>query len=136
MHISQELVAIVAIIMGCGLPLFIVIAILWFKYQNKQAKYRLASQAIASGKEVPKELFNETPSSLEYNNSILTKGIKNVFLGIGLGVFLWILTGEQGIAAIGFLIFCMGVGQVIIAYATRNPKQNSNQITKDNQENS
>ena len=38
----------------------------------------------------------------------MTKGIKNIFLGIGLGVFLWVLTEEEGLAAIGFLIFCMG----------------------------
>lgn len=124
MHLSGDFVAVIAIIMIFGLPLFIVIAILWFHYQNKQAKYRLASQAIAAGKEVPKELFNEDPSKSGQNDTILAKGIKNICLGIGLGVFLWILTEERGIAAIGFLIFCMGIGQVIIAYATRtSPKE-------------
>ena len=33
------------------------------------------------------------------------------------------VTEEKGIAAIGFLIFCIGMGQVVIAYATR-PKGN------------
>ena len=127
MHINESFVAIVAIIMGCGLPLFIVIAVLWFKYQNKQAKYRLASQAITAGKEVPKGLFDEDYSAgSNCNNAVLTKGIKNICLGIGLGVFLWILTNERGIAAIGFLIFCMGVGQVIVAYATRTSDKKDN----------
>ena len=53
----------------------------------------------------------------------MTKGIKNIFLGIGLGVFLWVLTEEEGLAAIGFLIFCMGLGQVLIAYTTTPHKK-------------
>ena len=52
----------------------------------------------------------------------MTKGIKNIFLGIGLGVFLWVLTEEEGLAAIGFLIFCMGLGQVLtLALAVAKP---------------
>lgn len=129
-EIDENWVAVIAIIMGCGLPLFIVIAILWFKYKNKQAKYRLASQAIASGKEIPQELFEADYSSPSQNNDILSKGIKNVCLGIGLTVFLWMLTEVKGVAAVGFLIFCMGVGQILIAYATRERKPNSSSPDK------
>ncbi|WP_308169626.1 hypothetical protein [Phocaeicola vulgatus] len=32
-------VAIVALIICCGLPFFIVAIVLWFRYKNKQAKY-------------------------------------------------------------------------------------------------
>ena len=39
------------------------------------------------------------------------------------GVFLWVLTEEEGLAAIGFLIFCMGLGQVLIAYTTTPHKK-------------
>lgn len=129
-YIPSDRVIGIAIIMGCGLPLFIVIAILWFKYQNKQAKYRLASQAIASGQEIPQELFKGNYSSSVQNKDILSKGIKNICLGIGLGVFLMTLTGVKGIAAIGFLIFCMGVGQVLIAYATRERKPDTQSTDK------
>ena len=99
-------VAIVALIICCGLPFFIVAIVLWFRYKNKQAKYKLAAEALAAGR-----------------NAVMTKGIKNIFLGIGLGVFLWVLTEEEGLAAIGFLIFCMGLGQVLIAYTTTPHKK-------------
>lgn len=105
-----------------GLPVFIVALVLYFAYKNKQAKYKLASEALAAGKEIPQELFKGNVK--KENDETLTKGIKNVFLGIGLGVFLWVLTYEQGIAAIGFLIFCVGLGQVVTAYVTR-PKENN-----------
>lgn len=122
------IVSVTAILAIFGLPMFIIAMALWFRYKNKQARYRLAAEALAQGKDVPKGLFpNENTSE-----NVLTKGIKNIFLGIGLGVFLNILTEEESIAAIGFLIFCIGLGQVVIAYVTR-PKQTDKNDT--NQQN-
>ncbi len=121
--LDEEHIAALAIIMIFGLPTFIVALVLYFAYKNKQAKYRLASEALAAGKEIPQELFNSNAQKV--NEDTLTKGIKNIFLGIGLGVFLWVLTHEEGIAAIGFFIFCIGLGQVVTAYATRPKNTNT-----------
>ena len=121
--LEEEHIAALAIIMVFGLPIFIVALVLYFGYKNKQAKYKLASEALAAGKEIPENLFKGNPK--KENNDTLTKGIKNVFLGIGIGVFLWVLTSEEGIAAIGFLIFCIGLGQVVTAYATRPKETNT-----------
>ena len=76
-------VAIVALIICCGLPFFIVAIVLC-----KQAKYKLAAEALAAGRTIPTELFNDPE---EQGNAVMTKGIKNIFLGIGLGVFLSLL---------------------------------------------
>jgi hypothetical protein len=97
--------------------------VLYFRHKNKQAKYKLAAEALAAGKEVPKELFEENLASPKHNNETLTKGIQNICLGLGLGVFLWLLTNVAAIAAIGFIIFCKGVGEVIIAYTTRSSEK-------------
>ena len=121
--LEEEHIAALSIIMIFGLPIFIVALVLYFGYKNKQAKYKLASEALAAGKEIPQELFRGNVK--KDNDDILRKGIKNVFLGIGLGVFLWVLTSEEGIAAIGFLIFCIGLGQVVTAYATRPKETNT-----------
>ena len=43
------------------------------------------------------------------------------------------LTEEEAIAAIGFLIFCMGVGKIIIAYATRPSNQRDNHFPREKQ---
>ena len=121
--LEEEHIAALGIIMVFGLPIFIVALVLYFGYKNKQAKYKLASEALAAGKEIPQELFKGNVK--KDNDDTLRKGIKNVFLGIGIGVFLWVLTSEEGIAAIGFLIFCIGLGQVVTAYATRPKETNT-----------
>lgn len=117
------IIPVLSIIMIFGLPILIVALMLYFSHKNKQAKYKLAAEALAAGKEVPKELFEENLASPKQNNETLTKGIQNICLGLGLGVFLWLLTNVAAIAAIGFIIFCKGVGEVIIAYATRSSEK-------------
>ena len=117
------IIPILGIIMIFGLPILIVALVLYFSHKNKQAKYKLATEALAAGKEVPKELFEENLASPKQNNETLTKGIQNICLGLGLGVFLWLLTNVAAIAAIGFIIFCKGVGEVIIAYTTRSSEK-------------
>ncbi len=103
-----------------GLPFFIIAMVLWFRYKNKQARYKLAAEALATGRSIPQDLIEQPKNADE---RVLHKGIKNICLGIGLGVFLWVLTETEGIAAIGFLIFCIGVGQVLIAYSSKPRKE-------------
>lgn len=125
----MDVIGLVSIIMIFGLPVFIVALVLWFRYKNRQARYRLAAEALAHGKEIPKEFYEQSTPQMQ-NDEILRKGIKNVFLGIGLGVFLWVLTEIEGIAAIGFLIFCLGLGQVVTAYATRSKDNHPTDLEK------
>lgn len=63
-------VAIVALIICCGLPFFIVAIVLWFRYKNKQAKYKLAAEALAAGRTIPAELFNDPE---EQGNAVMNE---------------------------------------------------------------
>ena len=72
-------IAIIALIICCGLPFFIVAIVLWFRYKNKQAKYKLAAEALAAGRTIPTELFNDPE---EQENAVMAKGIKNIFLRV------------------------------------------------------
>lgn len=118
----EDATGIIAIIMVFGLPAFIVFMMLWFGHKNKKAKYKVISEALASGKELPKELFQDKSSATQ-SKEVLSKGIKNIFLGIGLTIMLWCLTEEPGVASIGVLVFFIGVGKVVVAYATRDEKE-------------
>ena len=107
-----------AIIFVFGLPALLIFIIFYFRYKNRKAKYRLAEQALASGQQLPPDFFKEVE-----NRDLRSRGIKNIFLGIGLFIFLWALTGEFGLGCIGLLIMFTGFGQVVIYYT--QPERNN-----------
>ncbi|MDR1004488.1 MAG: DUF6249 domain-containing protein [Prevotellaceae bacterium] len=109
---SYAMIAIVAIAFGCGVPLLIVFVIFFFRHKSKQAQYRLAEQAIASGQPLPPDFFRRADTE----KSMFNKGIGNVFTGIGLFIFLWAITGDFGVGSIGLLVMFMGFGQLVIFY--------------------
>lgn len=121
---SNDAMGFFAITLSFGLPMFIVFMVLWFSYKNKKAKYKLASQALTCGQSIPKELFQEQSKS-EENKDILSKGIKNAFLGIGLAIMLWCFTENPGVTSVGILILCIGLGQIVVAYTTRDKNPNN-----------
>ena len=116
---SETLIAVTAIVFVFGLPLLIVFTVFFFRYKNRKAKYRLVEQALASGQPLPENFFKEVGN----NNDILNKGINNIFVGIGLFIFLWAITGEFSIGCIGLLIMFTGFGQLVIHYSTQNNKE-------------
>ena len=108
---GKGLIPIIAIVMGIGLPMFIVFIAFYFRYKNKKAQYRLVEQALAAGQPIPESIFKQNLDS-----DIRVKGIKNTFLGLGLFIFLWALTDEFGLGCIGLLIMFTGLGQLVIHY--------------------
>ena len=118
--VSGLLIPIIAIISVFGSPVLILFIVFFFRYKNRKARYRLAEQALAAGQPLPEEFIRENKSTDQR-----TQGIKNTFTGIGLFIFLWAITGEFGIGAIGLLVMFMGLGQWLIGY-----KQHANENTK------
>lgn len=107
----ETLVALTAIIFTLGLPALLIFIIFYFRYKNRKAKYRLAEQALAAGQQLPPEFFKEGEGK-----DLRSRGIRNIFLGIGLFIFLWAITGVFGLGCIGLLIMFTGFGQVTIYY--------------------
>lgn len=126
------IVPVVAIIGVFGMPVFIILITMFFQNKSKQARYRLAEKALENGKDIPEGLFEKK----EENLSTQAKGIKNIFLGLGLGIFLWALTSEFGLGCVGFMVMFTGIGQVIIHYTQNQSSQrrpgNSDFAEKDN----
>lgn len=116
---SETIISVTAIVFVFGLPLLIVFTVFFFNYKNRKAKYRLAEQALASGQPLPEDFFKNA----EKSGDIRSKGINNIFIGIGLFIFLWAITGEFGIGCIGLLIMFTGFGQLVIYY-TQDSKKN------------
>ena len=115
------LIPIIAILcFGFFLPVVILILVFYFINRNRKEKYRLAQMAIQNGQQIPEELLKETyttNNTKEYN-----EGIRQMFTGIGLAIFLGIILDELGIG-IGALVFFIGLGTYMIA---RHAKKNEN----------
>ena len=108
-------VSIVAIvIMFLLAPLLIIFVVFYFVNKNRKERYKLAQMAIQNGQPIPDEVLKgQTPNTKEESNEY-TAGLRQIFLGIGLAIFLGIVAGKIGFG-IGALVFCIGLGKVVIA---------------------
>ncbi|KAA6309554.1 hypothetical protein EZS27_038974, partial [termite gut metagenome] len=97
-HLAIISVIIIALVF-C-LPIFIIFIIFNYRYKNRKAKYKLAEQALAAGQPIPDGLFNDDNKKKD----IRIIGIKNIFTGIGLFIFLWAVTNRLDIGCVGLLI--------------------------------
>lgn len=122
---NLAIVPIVAIVFVFGLPALLIFIIFYFRYKNRKAKYRLAEQALASGQQLPPEFFEGMEKQ-----DLRSKGIKNIFLGIGLFIFLWAITENFGLGCIGLLIMFTGFGQ-LVTYYTRPENRPDIHIERD-----
>ena len=83
---SETVIAVTAIVFVFGLPLLIIFVVFFFRYKNRKAKYRLAEQALASGQQLPENFFKEAAAT-----DIRSKGINNIFVGIGLFIAFFVV---------------------------------------------
>lgn len=123
------LVAIISIIAIFGMPVFIIFVVFFFRYKNRKARYRLAEQALAAGQPLPAEFIRENKTV-----DSRSQGIKNTFTGIGLFIFLWAITGEFGMGAIGLLVTFMGIGQWIIGSKQQTQEANATRMYTGNKD--
>ena len=102
------------------IPLLIVALALYFRYKNRQSRYRLIAKALESGQPLPKELqdeakkaFRQSNPQQESLNQLRSKGIGNVATGLGLFILLWALTDSFAIGCVGLLVLCIGLGKLV-----------------------
>jgi len=97
-------------------PIAVIGLILFFIYKSRKDKMRMMEMAIKNGKQIPVDALGTPCVNNEY---VWNKGIKQMFLGAGLAILLWVPLGKLGVA-IGLLIMLIGCGNMVIGY---NAKQ-------------
>lgn len=112
------LISIMGIIFVFGLPIAIIFIIFYYRNKNRKAKYQLAEKILASGQPLPPDFFAEIGVK-----DLRTRGFSNTFLGLGLFILLWALTGEFAMGCIGLLVLCIGLGQVVTYYTRERKKE-------------
>lgn len=118
-------VVILVFVFLCS-PFIIVALIIWYLVRKNNQRMEFARKAMESGQPIPQEVLSTERQTNQY---LWRKGIRNIFLGIGLffsGCFL----KSEIVVSVGILILCMGIGQAII-YKTSNK---NNRQGKDNGE--
>ena len=100
-------------------PVALIGLIFYFVYKNRKQRLRLAEMAMSKGRSIPFDALGGVVSSYD---ALMNKGIKQVFLGLGLAILLWIPLDELGLA-IGALILLIGCGNLVIAFKERSKQQ-------------
>jgi len=101
------------------MPLAIIGLILYFIYKNRKDRMRMMEMALKNGKKIPMDVLG---NPVMQNDALWSKGIKQVFLGAGLGILLWIVIGKLGLG-IGALILLIGCGNLVIAHNARQKQK-------------
>ena len=103
-------------------PLVVLGVLFYFIYKNRKQKIQLAQMAMQNGQPIPDQLLKESEPNADntYNT-----GLRQLFLGIGLMVFLGYTAGKVGFG-IGALVFFIGLGKVVIARTNKNSNNPSN----------
>ena len=128
---SFVLIPILAILcFGFFLPIIIVLLVFYFINRNRKEKYRLAQMAIQNGQPIPDQLLKDSAAETFADNSMYNAGIRQMFTGIGLAIFLGIIIDELGVG-IGALVFFIGLGKFIIARQSRKNTEDLKNMNRD-----
>ena len=98
-------------------PIGILIVLFYFINKNRKQKLKLAQMAVENGQPIPDQLLVENKDT---DSDSYKSGMRQVFLGVGLMVFLGYSAGEIGFG-IGALVFFIGLGKVVIAKTNKQP---------------
>lgn len=107
-------------------PVALIGMILYFVYKSRKQRLRIAEMAMRNGKPIPQDAIGNIVGSYD---ALWNKGIKQLFLGAGLGILLWVPFGKLGLA-IGALILLIGCGNMVIAHNEREKQRQKNMYDK------
>ena len=98
-------------------PIIIIIAVIYFINRNRKDRIKLAQMAMEKGQPIPDELLKEKQAS--WDRSDYQTGLRQMFTGVGLAIFLGIVAGKVGFG-IGALVFFIGLGKWFIVRQSGN----------------
>ena len=104
-------------------PLIAIIAIIWLLVRNRNQRLKLAEKAMETGQPIPQEALR---APAETDGDLWTKGIRNLFLGLGLIACGYFFIGDL-LQGIGVVMAFYGAGQAIISRTSR--KKDDSDIT-------
>jgi hypothetical protein len=101
-------------------PIALLALLFYFIYKNRKQRMQFAEQAMRNGQPIPDNIVN--PKAATTNSDLRTKGIRQICLGVGLMILLSNIMGNIGLG-IGALVFCIGLGNMLISRQQRNQSE-------------
>ena len=132
-HIGGKEITGIAIVLGTLFilfvlfPIVIIIGVVYFINRNRKERLKLAQMAMEKGQPIPEQLLKEEARE---NSDDYQKGLRQMFTGVGLAIFLGIVAGELGFG-IGALVFFIGLGKWYIARQTGGTNRRSENVYND-----
>lgn len=122
---------IIAIIAVFGMPLFIIIAILYYKHRKRMVKVALIKDYLDAGKDVPDEvLVAINGSEIDPPADSFQGGVRNIAVGAGLFLFLGLIA-NWGVAALALIPLFIGIGKLVVWRMNSGTIENSSQNQAD-----
>ena len=106
---GEVAVAVTAIIFSLGLPIIILLVVLFYANRKRKQKMELINQFINADQPVPDQLINEFNTG---SGDPLRSGLQLVGVGLGIALFFLVL-GEPEPAGIGLIPFGLGAARLI-----------------------
>lgn len=110
--VAVSIVSIVVIFLLA--PLLIILVVFYFVNKNRKERYKLAQMAIEKGQPIPDNILKDQVTDNMMTSREYQTGIRQMFTGLGLAIFLGLLIGKIGVG-IGALVFFIGLGKWFIA---------------------
>ena len=116
------LIPILAIIFIFGGPIFLLCFLMVMHYRSKARRQQDINMNIdkllSNGRDIPVELLRGDEPRAAVDSSDLASGVRHLFLGIGLLIFLTALLGFE-IGAVGFILIALGCSRIVIWYLNK-----------------
>ena len=122
--IGSTLVSIGVPAIVFGFVLAIVGGAFYVGYRETKERQETLRLAIEKGVAIPAELV-ESASGERNPDKDLRNGIRQIFIGIGVGVLLWFVSPFKNVWAVGAMIAIFGFGHIVAWSLTRRPEKPS-----------
>ncbi len=103
-----------------GFTAIIVVASMYMGHRARQMRHETIRLALEKGQPLPPEVLGPPRQDK-------TRGVRLIALGIGLGVFLYLLnpstTHGHHVWAVGFILVAIGIGHLLSHWLTRGERQ-------------
>jgi uncharacterized membrane protein HdeD (DUF308 family) len=120
--IGSTLVSIGVPAIVFGFVLAVVGGAFYVGYRETKERQQTLRLAIEKGIAIPPELVDGASGERNPDRD-LRSGIKQIFIGIGVGVLLWFVSPFKNVWAVGAMIAIFGIGHVVAwALTRRQPK--------------